>query len=214
MRSQESDWQRAGVILKSVFIEVQEQAKQQKQAMAEAKRAARQSGEVAAESPPVGPAKAEGKKRWSDPLGDEVPPMAMPQSVPKIDSGVPPRIRRSRKGLMAQLFGSTKPSPYWGFRFLGMLINVLIALVLLGEAISLVAFGSFGVTGFLAAEEAAFKAMALGVMLLYMLGSVLITVFWVGLLIFYRNLIDWLIDMQDHAAAIRSSLTGQPRVDT
>ena len=89
----------------------------------------------------------------------------------------------------------------------------MIALVLLAEAVSLVAFGAIGVTGFLAAEAAATKAIALGLMLLYMLGSVLVTLFWVGLLVFYRNLIDWLIDIQDHAAAIRSSLTGQPRVD-
>ncbi len=102
------------------------------------------------------------------------------------------------------LFGSTRPSPYAGFKFVSLLINVAIVIVLLvlclGTGFVLVT-GIYGLTVLDLAEEnvpllvGQFVA-ALGILWLYCL-------ILIGLLIFQRNLIDWLIDVEEHARAIR-----------
>ena len=97
-----------------------------------------------------------------------------------------------------------RPSPYAGFKFVSLLINVAIVIVLLvlclGTGFVLVT-GIYGLTVLDLAEENVLLLVgqfvaALGVLWLYCL-------ILIGLLIFQRNLIDWLIDVEEHARAIR-----------
>ncbi len=205
VRSGNSDWQRAGVLLKEVFIAVQEETRQRKQAAAESRRSSTESVD-----PPVIETK-ESKPRWSDPLGeDPVPPVATPQ--PMARPMVTPR-RRNQRGFFAQLFGTTRPTPYWGFRVVGALINLLIALLLLATVASVVIGLIMAIITVANPPETGSVAVLVLMIAGQILMSVLLAAMWVCLLIFYRNLIDWLTDMQDHAAAIRAHLTGQPRED-
>ena len=103
------------------------------------------------------------------------------------------------------LFGSTRPSPYAGFKFVSLLINIAIVIVLLvlclGTGFILVS-GIYGLTVLesLASENVPILVgqfvAALGILWLYCL-------ILIGLLIFQRNVIDWLIDVEEHARAIR-----------
>ena len=207
VRSGNSDWQRAGVLLKDVFIAVQEEAKQRKQAAAESRRSSTES----VEPPVIETSTKESKPRWSDPLGeDSVPPVATPQPMAK--PMVTPR-RRNQRGLFSQLFGTTRPTPYWGFRVVGALINVLIALLLLATVASVVIGLIMAIITVANPPESGSVAVLVLMIAGQILMSMLLAAMWICLLIFYRNLIDWLTDMQDHAAAIRAHLTGQPRED-
>ncbi len=185
-RADSPNWGKASVILAQVFDNVEQHKKDKKQQL-KADKVAKKQQEANSRSNE----KKERQRAADVPQVQTTPDRSGPQDNYKPTFG-------------RMLFGSTRPSPYAGFKFVSLLINVAIVIVLLvlclGTGFVLVT-GIYGLTVLDLAEENVLLLVgqfvaALGVLWLYCL-------ILIGLLIFQRNLIDWLIDVEEHARAIR-----------
>jgi hypothetical protein len=128
------------------------------------------------------------------------------------------QVRQSRRiTFFGLVFGSFKASPYAGFWLMKLLINILILLNLVGLVCIILFYFGFAFLEPLtqnSPEEDFFQQMqgqnssgslyanlmSAGLASAFsILGATITTIS----LIFFRNMIDWLIDMEDHANAIR-----------
>ena len=116
------------------------------------------------------------------------------------------RIQANRGTFIQKIFGNFKPSPYYGFDFQKGVIAVCIVLVILyGIASTLIGVSSLALAASRDESDAIWEAFPLATGMLLLNLAVLFLVV-VGL-VFFRNAIDWMIDMEDHAKELRDLLS-------
>ena len=105
--------------------------------------------------------------------------------------------------LSAILFGEPLKTKYAGFKFVRLMICIYIYLILFAAIIGftlvvggvLIAVINQGLNGLIALLPAG---------LLFLYGAIY-TIVTLGIMVFVRNLIEWLVDMETHARAIRGN---------
>lgn len=188
-RADSAQWGKASVILSQVFDSVERQKKEQKNQKKQFKK------ETEAQPTPAKEIEVN-------------PATKKPAERPVVKTAVVSTNNRvhPKPTLWQMVFGSTRPSPYAGFKFVSILINVLITLTLLATL-----FMTIGYLGALAYQIyecfdkrwSEPRVTAIIFLAVYMVSQWLGTIIWIGLLVFIRNLIDWLIDMEDHVRSVR-----------
>lgn len=116
----------------------------------------------------------------------------------------------SRGTLMEKIFGRLDPSPYWGFQIQAVIINISIGFVVLGTLVMFL----IAVVGSIIALASSDSDFAVGGMVFvfgicYAVGILIWGFLTVVALVFFRNVIDWMIDMEGHAHALRNKLTNE-----
>ena len=190
VKSSDADqWVKAGSLLEEIFLKV------------EARKRTESEGRGFASVPQV----VENK---SKPKGKARVNAAGEQSSPNENQ---PR-RFGRITPLVLIFGSLGPSPYSGFWLMKLTINVLIVFGIIGLVSSLWEFVSVassnplndnplvqGLPGQIGGEADWVLRLRNNLMFY----GLFLQIVWIVVLIFFRNIIDWLIDMEDHANAIR-----------
>lgn len=96
------------------------------------------------------------------------------------------------------------PSPYWGFEFQAKIINLAALIVILASLLATLAMIVFGVrAAFMAAnwwEAMLAVVIGLTLSLSYLLFGFFVSAF----LIFHRNFLDWMIDVESHLRNIKT----------
>ena len=118
------------------------------------------------------------------------------QKQVQIDQDV--RLKRGR--LLDKIIVNPRQSPYWGFQLACQLINVLVVLYIAAFVIGNLVLLASGLIALIKADEVGFSEIALAALtfFVYLLGSFVATFLVVAILVFCRNLIDWLIDVESH----------------
>lgn len=110
----------------------------------------------------------------------------------------------NRGSLGQKIFGQLKPSPYWGFQVQGQIINVTIGIVMVGAVLGFLTLIVLAIISIVASDlDAGARLLLFGASVMQAFFLLIGSFFLVALLVFYRNLIDWLIDMEGHANALR-----------
>lgn len=180
-QADQTDWHRAGDLIGTVFEKV-EARKQQEKELAKAER------------------EAEKQQRQMEKQTErlEKKQARAIQTKRKARFRVDP-MEANRGSIWQKIFGQMKPSPYWGFAVQASIINISIVLVMIGAVIySLFVFVVMAF-GLYSAEDFVGYLSVLGLFIVSLIGIWVITFFTVALLVFYRNIIDWMIDMESHA---------------
>lgn len=181
-----SQWSKAGDLLAKIFENVQTKKQQQKE-HTKAQRA------------------ADKEQKSFEKMAEKREKSLNKRRQQQFRSEAKDRVIDTNRGTMLQkIFGESKPSPYWGFDIQASIINISIGLVLVAAVFGFAGGIVVGVLTFFTSDaELSTKLFGLLFSLIYSL-SVLIAAFLaVALLVFYRNCIDWLIDMEAHANALR-----------
>lgn len=188
-RADSAQWGKASVILSQVFDNVERQKKEQKNQKKQFK-GDTETRPTSSIDVKVNPGKNQPTER----------PVVKTAADSTGNQGHP------KPTLWQMIFGSTRPSPYAGFKFVSILINVLIILTLLATFFATIGYlGAIAYQVYECFDKSWSESRVTLIILLavYMVSQWLGTVIWIGLLVFTRNLIDWLIDMEDHVRAVR-----------